>query len=424
MDIDKAARTFAVLTFGCRTNEADSCLLEQDFLAAGGCAVKPESADLVVVNTCSVTASADQAARQAIRRIARLNPGARIVATGCYATRQPRDLETLPGVFRVAPNDHKASLVGQLARDTAAGDHRSAQGFSPALLPGDRGRTVYPLQVQTGCDERCSYCIVPATRGRSRSVPLTHALRQAARLSSAGFEEIVLTGVHLGGWGQDLRPASTLGHLLAALDGVTGTARFRLSSLEPMDCSPAVLDILAGSGRFAPHLHLPMQHASDRMLQAMRRPYTLASFRELVARIRERMPDAAIGTDVIVGFPGEQEADADALEAYLATSPVTHLHVFPYSERPRTEAARLTPKVPGATTRKRAERIRAVGRALTDAFEQSQVGRVREGITLRDGSLVLTDNFLKVDVAPGLPRNVRVRVRIDSAAPLQGKILP
>ena len=202
-----------------------------------------------------------------------------------------------------------------------------------------------------------------------------------------------------------------------------GAVRFRLSSLEPMDCSPAVVEAVAGSRRFQPHFHLPLQHASDGMLRAMRRPYTLASYRRLVERIREQIPDAAIGSDVIVGFPGERDQDAAEIEAYLFSSPITHLHVFPYSERPGTVAASLEPKVPGVAIRARAERLRAVGKVLTSRFEAAHVGRVLDGLTLRDGTIVLTENFLKVRVPPGRRRNERVRVRLKSAAPLQGEIL-
>ncbi len=402
---------FAVLTFGCRTNEADSCRLERDLAAAGGASARAEEADVVVVNTCTVTAAADQAARQAIRRIARVNPEARIVATGCYATRRPGDVAALPNVARIVPNARKHEIPGD-------------GPFARALpVPGMRGRTTYPLKVQTGCDQACSYCIVPSTRGPGRSVGLEDLLDEARRLAAAGFLEIVLTGVHLGAWGRDLSPARNLADLLAALHAVPGAVRFRLSSLEPMDCSPAVVEAVAGSRRFQPHFHLPLQHASDGMLRAMRRPYTLASYRRLVERIREQIPDAAIGSDVIVGFPGERDQDAAEIEAYLFSSPITHLHVFPYSARPGTVAASLEPKVPGVAIRARAERLRAVGKVLTSRFEAAHVGRVLDGLTLRDGTIVLTGNFLKVRVPPGRRRNERVRVRLKSAAPLQGEIL-
>ena len=409
---------FAVLTFGCRTNQADSSRIERDLAAAGGCEAAGETADVVVVNTCTVTAAADQAARQAIRRVARANAGARIVVTGCYATRRPGDLAGLPGVVELVPNDRKHLIALSLAGVPLPGPQL------PAALPfpGRHGRTTYPLTVQTGCDECCSYCIVPSTRGPSRSLPFDGLLAEARLLSVCGFLEIVLTGVHLGAYGRDLSPARSLTDLLAAFERLPGSTRFRLSSLEPMDCPPSVVETLARSRRFAHHLHLPLQHASDAVLRSMRRPYTIDSYRRLVDGIRERLPDAAIGTDIIVGFPGERDDDVERLERYLEGSPITHLHVFPFSARPGTVAATLAPRVERTVARERATRLRAVGRMLTARFEASQVGRSCEGITLKDGSVVLTDNFLKVAVPPGRRRNERVRVVVRSATPLQGEV--
>jgi threonylcarbamoyladenosine tRNA methylthiotransferase MtaB len=229
-----------------------------------------------------------------------------------------------------------------------------------------------------------------------------------------GFREIAVTGVHLGSYGRDLTPRSTLLELLAALRRVPGDVLFRVSSLEPMDCSRELVDLVASSGTFAPHFHLPLQHASDRMLRAMCRPYTISYYSELVDYVRHRLPAASIGSDVIVGFPGETDDDVEALAAYLARSPLTHLHVFPYSDRPGTEAAAIAAKVPGWLVRERGQRIREIGTRLTTRFRESQIGSVRRGLTLEDGSLVVTDNYLKLTVAPGRTRNEWVRVRVTS----------
>ena len=303
--------TYAILTFGCRVNQADSFGFERDLRSRGASAGSVEQADLVVVNTCSVTATADQGARQAIRRIARVNPTARIVVTGCYATRRPADLENLPGVVRIVGNDDKERLVAavglELGVPTDGGD--ADGGCGQALGPGVQGRTVYPLKVQTGCNEPCSYCVIPSTRGRSRSRPLPEIIAEADRAAGSGFRELMLTGVHLGSYGRDLRPAGSLAGLLRALDRRGADVRFRLSSIEPMDCTSDVIDVIAASGRFASHVHLPVQHASDRMLRAMRRPYTAGFFRRLIDTVHARLPDASIGTDLLVGFPGEAECD-------------------------------------------------------------------------------------------------------------------
>jgi threonylcarbamoyladenosine tRNA methylthiotransferase MtaB len=404
---------FTIITFGCRANQADSLALEERLRADGGRAAPIQEADLVVVNTCAVTATAEQGARQAIRRVARLNPAGRITATGCYATRRPDEVAALPGVACLWTNDQKDR------RTLGPGVARGA-----AIVPGMRGRTAYLLRIQTGCDQPCAYCIVPATRGRPRSLPLPAVCAEVARAETAGFKEIVLTGVHLGAYGRDLDPPSSLVSLLRLLDLNPGVARIRVSSLEPMDCTPAVVSAFARARRLVPHFHLPLQHASDRMLAAMERPYTLAHFRRVVDHVRRSIPDASIGTDLIVGFPGETAEDARANVEYLRTSPLSYLHVFRYSDRLGTAAAGMRPKVAGIRSRERAVELRAIGCELLQRFHRSQVGRARDGLTLQDPSVVLTDNHLRVRIPPGPARNERLTVRILSATPaLRGVIV-
>ena len=411
--------TYAVVTFGCRVNQADSFEMEERLRARGAVAAPPDEADLVIVNTCTVTGAADQAARNLIRRIARRNEGARIVVTGCYATREPGALASMPGVVRLVPNTRKDGLVRDLCGPS--------EGEGPCgshIEPGAMGRTAYPLRVQTGCDEHCAFCVIPSSRGPSRSRPVVDVLADVDRLARAGYRELWLVGVHLGSYGRDLEPADSLAGLLRALDGARGDVSFRISSLEPMDCSPGIVTLVARSGRFAPHFHLPLQHGSERVLASMRRPYSAAFYRDLVGGIRARLPHASIGTDVIVGFPGESETDAQTSESAVAGLPLSYVHVFPYSERPGTAAEGITPEVAPATTKARAARMRNIGAQLSSRFVRSQVGTVRPGLTLDDGTTVLTDNFLKVAIPPGLARNVRVRVRIDSAAPaLAGQVV-
>lgn len=425
---------YSVITFGCRVNQADSFDVERDLLARGATAVAPEEADVVVINTCSVTSSADQAARQTVRRVTRENPGARVIVTGCYATRRPDELRLSPAVV-VLPNDRKPMLGAEIAADLAWPDVTTAERYGAgagscgaALEPGVAGRTAITLRVQTGCNEPCAYCIIPSTRGTPRSTALDDIRRQVRQVAAAGFKEIVLTGVHLGSYGRDLAPPLTLIDLLRAVTA-EGSAcrsevggeggpdvRFRVSSLEPMDCTPAVVDFLTSEVAVAQHFHLPLQHASDRMLRAMRRPYTLARYRAVIDRVRQRSPRAAIGSDIIVGFPGELEADFDALVDYLPSSPLTHLHVFPYSDRPGTVASRLPGKVPGAIVRDRSRRIREISSELSERFHGSQVGSVHRSLTIDDGATVVTGNYLKVRIPPGHARNEWVRVRIERAA--------
>ncbi len=405
---------YSIVTFGCRVNQADSLRIEEDLRARGAVEAPSSTADLVVVNTCSVTATADQGARQTIRRIARENPAARIVATGCYATRCSDEVSALPNVVRVVRNSDKFEFVTDVAQA-----FRPAHGDGPCgkpIEPGLAGRTAFTLRVQTGCEERCSYCIIPTTRGASRSVPIADVVREVERVAAAGFKEAALTGVHLGSYGRDLAAPSSLFELLRTLDDIDADVRFRISSLEPMDCTPDIVDLVASGERFQPHFHLPLQHASDRMLRAMQRPYTLDYYRRLVDDIRARLPHASIGSDMIVGFPGETEEDFAANLEYLPTSPLTHLHVFPYSDRPGTIASSLPRKVHGSVVRERRLELRRIGADLTRRFHGAQTNTIRPGLSLEDGTLVLTDNYLKVRVPPGIPRNRRVLVRIEASA--------
>ena len=411
---------FSIVTFGCRVNQADTLALENGLRTGGAEPAPPDHADVIVVNSCSVTCTADQGTRQAIRRAARENPRASIVVTGCYATRRPEEIAALPGVVRVVPNAEKDALADVLLREHAprgwtTSDRYSPEGDGPCglrLVPGAGGRTAFTLRVQTGCDERCSYCIIPSTRGRSASRPLESLLATVDQACAAGYREITLTGVHLGSYGRDLRPRSSLEELLGSVGTLGHDVLFRLGSLEPMDCTPGVVDAVACSRRFAHAVHLPLQHASPRVLQAMRRPYSFDSYAGLVEGIRRRLPEATIGSDIIVGFPGESKDDFEALRSYLASSPLTHLHVFPYSDRPGTEASRMPERVDGATVRERARAIRDVGQTLTRRFLGAQDGSVRRALVIDDGTYAVAGNGLKVRLGTRESRNAWVTVRL------------
>jgi threonylcarbamoyladenosine tRNA methylthiotransferase MtaB len=398
---------YSILTFGCRVNQADSMEIERELRQCGGRPVAASQADLIVVNSCSVTATADQGTRQAIRRAARENPAARIVVTGCYATRCPDDLAELPGIVAVVPNARKDRLVADVV--TTAERYAGAEG--PCGAPFLLDRTALTIRVQTGCEEHCSYCIIPTTRGASRSKPKAQIVAELGRAESSGFLDVTLTGVHIGAYGRDLDPAADLADLLEAAVENTGHVLIRLGSLEPMD-APRSLVRLASAGRLAPAFHLPLQHASDQVLARMRRPYTVDGYRRTVDRIRNHLPHAAIGSDIIVGFPGESEVEFHALCRYLESSPLTTLHVFPYSDRPGTEASRMARKVEGSVTRERGRVVREIGQSLATRFKHSQVGSVRPALTIEDGSAVVTDNGLRLRLSEPHTRNQRVSVRI------------
>jgi threonylcarbamoyladenosine tRNA methylthiotransferase MtaB len=414
---------YSIITFGCRVNQADSLAIARDLEARGAIEAPTQDAQLVVVNTCSVTAAADQGVRQTVRRIARDNPGAQVVVTGCYATRRPDEIVQLPNVAHVVMNEQKDDLVARLAleiglphledRTTAV---RYGNGDGPCgdtLFPGAVGRTALTLRVQTGCDEACSYCVIPTTRGAGRSRPLADVIRQIEEAVAAGYREIAIAGVHLGSYGRDLDGVTSLSTLVRTLGDWKGDVLFRISSLEPMDCTTEIVDLVASSPRLAPHFHLPLQHGSDHVLRAMRRPYTAASYARLVGHIRARLPHASIGSDLIVGFPGESPADFAETEALLRGLPLTHLHVFPYSDRPGTEAVSFPGKVDGTSIRDRGRRIRALGQDMASRFRQSQRGTVRRALTLDDGWSAVTDNYLKVRLQTQHSRNDWVQATID-----------
>jgi threonylcarbamoyladenosine tRNA methylthiotransferase MtaB len=407
---------YSVVTFGCRVNQADSLAIEGELLARGGIASAADEADLLVVNTCSVTASADQGARQTIRRVVRVNPSVRVIVTGCYASRAPDELASLPNVAHVVPNSRKDALFEAISDDvflSTAERFTGADGpCGGSLAPGVAGRTAFTLRVQTGCDEHCSYCIIPTTRGRGRSKPLDDVMQDVRLAVSAGYKEIAITGVHLGSYGRDLAVPATLATLLRRLAQWPDDVLFRVSSLEPMDCTEEIVSLAASSPRIAPHFHLPLQHGADSMLRAMRRPYTAGYFAALVEGIVRLMPDTAIGSDVIVGFPGETDEQFDESLNLLSGLPLSHLHVFPYSDRPGTEAATLDAKVPGTVIRTRARRVREIGADMNRRFRSAQAATVRRALVVDDGWSAVTDNYVKVGLEAPAERNTWLRVTL------------
>jgi threonylcarbamoyladenosine tRNA methylthiotransferase MtaB len=315
-------------------------------------------------------------------------------------------VRSLPGVAAVVTNEHKATFYKTLEAFGSAVDGPCGRPIAPGLM----GRTAWTLRVQTGCEEACSYCIIPTTRGPSCSRSHTEIRAEVDRVITAGYKEIALTGVHLGSYGRDLSPSSSLFDLLRTLASeapVSGVPLYRVSSLEPMDFPRGMLDLPV-----APHFHLPLQHASNRILELMRRPYSIEHYSALVNTIRARLPHAAIGSDVIAGFPGETDEDFRELTEYLEGSPLTHLHVFPYSDRPGTVASTLPEKVHGSVIKARAQRLREISRTLADAFRARQRGTVRPALTIEDGTVAVSDNYFRVPAPPGHGRNEWVEVTL------------
>ncbi len=397
---DEKPRRVALVTLGCKVNQCESAGIAERLRQRGHTLVGfEEEADVCIVNTCTVTASTDYQSRQLIRRAARRNPQAPVIVTGCYAQVAPEQIETLPNVRLVAGNLEKQTipdLVGMLnggPPEVRVQDIGKARRFSGLTADRFPGRTRAFLKIQDGCDARCSYCIVPMARGPSRSMPIRDVLGRVEALSGAGYREIVLTGVHLGAWGADLSPATDLPSLLRAIVAAGRVGRLRLSSIEPLEVTAGLLACLKESAVLCPHLHIPLQSGDDRILSAMGRHYDRRFFRDLVDRIVAEIPGAAVGVDVMTGFPGEGHREFENTAEFLRSLPVSYLHVFPYSERPGTAAASLPGRVEAAVRSQRAAALRALGLAKRADFAKRAVGS-RQTV-LVEGSLDRKTGLLK-----------------------------
>jgi threonylcarbamoyladenosine tRNA methylthiotransferase MtaB len=422
---------YHVENFGCRASRADGEIISADLRNRGLTpAQTPAQADVIVANTCSVTAQADRTARAFLRKVHRENPTARILVTGCYAQRAPQELAALPGVHAVIGNSHKA-LVPELAQQTAgfvplAGLYvDDAFAHSELAMPQggwraqDHGQTRPNLKVQDGCGNRCSFCIIPTTRGHSRSLPMEACLREVQAFVDADGTELVLSGINLGRWGRDLKPASTVEELVSTILLRTSLPRLRLSSIEPMDWTPALLQLFGeSSGRIARHAHLPLQSGSDAILRAMHRRYRPWHYAEKLRLIRESLPDAAIGADVMVGFPGESEALFEESFAFIAAQPFTYLHLFPFSARPGTRAWQLAKEsaIDPRVVTKRMSRLRALIAEKNLAFRLRFLGLELSAVSLHtspgETTKALTDNFLEVELDARIGANQRLRVLV------------
>jgi threonylcarbamoyladenosine tRNA methylthiotransferase MtaB len=411
---------YYVQNFGCRASQADGAAIEAGLSGHGLTPVDSYfAADWVVLNTCTVTSNADDDLRQAVRRVNRENPAARILVTGCYAQRAPHEIAALPGVSMVVGNSHKTRIPELLLAaaptlvqiqapgpnyhgEIHVGDIFAQQEFLAAPVEdasGDRSRP--NLKIQDGCGNRCSFCIIPSVRGRSRSMPVGDAIRQVRTLVESGYPEIVLSGINLGRWGREpgFPEPIRLAGLVRLLLEETGVARLRLSSVEPMDLSNELLECMAGSERIARHVHAPLQSGSDTVLRRMRRKYRPRHYQDRIHLAHRLMPDAAIGADVMTGFPGETEAEFEQSVRFIEALPFSYLHVFTYSERPGTPAAGQAHPVPREVRKARTHRLRSLAAVKNLAFRQSMIGRTLSAVTLDGGTRGLTSNYLPVEFA-------------------------
>jgi len=443
--------TFFLHNFGCRATQADGAALERDLLGRGlSRATNARHAEVVVLNTCTVTAEADKDVRAAIRRVHRENPGCRILVTGCYAQRAPQELERLPGVSWVVGNTHKHQ-IGEIVHqnchpERSATEPREGARVEGPLFPvqalasthvGDIfahtellaapvfdglgcDKTRPNLKVQDGCDNRCSFCIIPFVRGQSRSLRRDDVLRELEALVAAGFREVVISGINLGRWGRDLKPEQRFEDLVRAILAHSGVERVRLSSIEPMDWTDELIDLVAGSSRIARHVHVPLQTGSDRVLRRMHRRYRPWHYEERIRRIRAAMPTAAIGADVMVGFPGETGAEFEENRQFIASLPFTYLHVFTYSPRPGTPAAEMPQQVAPEIKRERNRVLRELAAEKKQAFMRSLVGQTVSTITLsvveNGRTETLSDNYQKLWLEGEHPANQIVSAQVRELA--------
>ena len=414
-------RNFFVQNFGCRATQADGAALEALLSGKGLVSVaERDQADLVVLNTCTVTEAADSDVRQTVRRVHRENAAARILVTGCYAQRAPEELAAMPGVEWVVGNSHKtqiAELVTSLDYhgQIHVGDIFAEHDFLSAPVNDAAGDRTRPnLKIQDGCNNRCSFCIIPYVRGRSRSAPLDQVLEQMRHLGGR-YREVVLSGINLGRWGREQGAgAMRLADLIRAILRETEIERLRLSSVEPMDFSDDLLGLMASSSRIAKHVHAPLQSGSDSVLRRMRRKYQPRHYADRIRRARSVMPEAAIGADVMVGFPGETDEEFAQSRDFIASLPFTYLHVFTYSARPGTPAADAAGQVPVPVRKERNRVLRQLAAEKNLEFRRSMVGKRLRVVTLDPPGSALSENYLTVELAGGESPNRLIEVEIGS----------
>ena len=422
-------------TIGCRLNQAEIESLGRRFIAGGHEIVgDAAAADMIILNTCAVTAEATRDARNLTRRFHRANDTAGIVLTGCYATIAPDELANLPGVVRVVANADKERIPEWIDPPCSGGSVNRLSGERrPTGSPGSFGRTRGFIKVQDGCDNRCTFCVTTIARGESRSRHLGDVVAEVQALASAGYLEVVLTGVHLGSYGRDLGREGGLPDLVAALLAHTDVPRIRLSSLEPWDIGDGLFRLWENP-RLLPHLHLPLQSGSDHVLRRMARRTSRDSFRALAAEARECIPDLSLSTDLIAGFPGETEADFAQTMDYVEELAFARLHVFSYSARPGTAAARMPGQLSRAVRRERTARLIALGERLSAGFHQRYDGAVRpvlwEGVNGAEPDGLrwagYSDNYIRVStVGPAdlLGRVTPVRLSHPRPDGMSGEVL-
>jgi threonylcarbamoyladenosine tRNA methylthiotransferase MtaB len=401
-EVSSIMNSFSTATLGCKVNQCESESIAQYFLLSGWIpAPKGGSADLCIINTCTVTHKASMQSRQAIRQAIRRNPGAQIIVTGCYAETEPDELKKIKGINRIIGQNEKNRIFEILRNETdcktpcsfVCEKDISENGFVPAPVVRSGSRSRAFLKIQDGCDAFCSYCIVPYARGRSRSMPVESVIESIKNLREAGYREVVLSGIHLGRYGIDLTPETGIFSLLSLITGLKIIERIRLSSIEPNELSYDIIKLAVGSESICNHFHIPLQSGDDIILNKMRRPYTRELFTRVVKKINELIPEASIGTDILVGFPGETDSAFENTYSLIEELPVSYLHVFPFSPRDKTPANSFPDRVPAEVIKERCARMRRLGNLKKSLFYQKAVGTITD--VLVEGKIDVSSGLLK-----------------------------
>lgn len=397
-------------TYGCRLNQAETAAISASFREHGYQLTSDISAaDVYVLNTCVVTGRSAAKCLKDVRQALRANPHVTVILTGCYAHIQDEQLSAVKGIDYIVDNRMKYRLFdyfrqpGKQPQTVLISDEQHTEPEKALSRTGDFShRTRASLKIQTGCDNRCAYCIVPFTRGPSRSVPLKQVMSEAEQLVCRGYSEIVITGVHIGDYGRDLRPRISLNDLLEELLTLPYNGRFRLSSLNGTDLTDPLIELLTGTVRICSHVHLSLQSGCDAILKRMNRPYTTASIRTIIHHLEKQLEYVGLGADVITGFPGESEAEAAETEQFISELPFTYLHVFPYSVRPGTAAAHMPSHVPSRIKQERAARLRRLAAEKHAGFLDRSLGRtlsvVLESKNRRGNFTGLSSEYVRVAV--------------------------
>ncbi len=396
--------SFSIQTFGCRVNQAEA-FWWTDALQKKGLKLEQDSlqSDFVVINSCTLTSRADSDTRSFIRKVSRLNPGARLIVTGCYVERAPDELQKMPQVWRVFSNAEKKNITAEILSFARPRDEISSSAFRSRAL----------VKVQDGCDFRCTFCVIPSVRGQSVSISKGEIVARVKELSAQGFKEIVLTGIHLSSYGVDLKPRSSLLELLREISNMAELSRIRLSSLDPRFLKPSLIEFITTCEKICPHFHLSLQSGSDEILNRMGRRSKVEAYNKILSSFRERSPHASLGADIIVGFPGETEEEFEQTSTFLKQSPLTYFHVFSYSARPGTAAASWQ-QVHGRVKKERAALLRGLSRKKNEDFRRNFLGKECEAVIVKKGERedeVLTSNYLRVYI-PSSPCSEKEEVKV------------